>query len=266
MEQILKNKVGAQQPVEPLAESGIVNATPDANAVAQNGEQAAFDGFCEKLSAFFGGNFNIYDKLSQDLLLRHLQMNREQNERIATVLDRDPRLAQMLADMVSGKRGAHSAVARYFGSGFMSIDEESPEFEEIMLADEERKDEVMRLANDRREYEANLEASMPVIEAFCKEKGYDPSDFMDEIWEKLVFPIMAGKYSNDVCTALDHAITYEQDVEDAFAAGDIKGRNSNIRRMKEDFGDGLPKGMSSVAPDAGRKRPRNSLIEQALNA
>ena len=34
-----------------------------------------------------------HDKLSQDLLLRHLQMNREQNERLATMLERDPRLA-----------------------------------------------------------------------------------------------------------------------------------------------------------------------------
>jgi hypothetical protein len=125
---------------------------------------------------------------------------------------------------------------------------------------------MMRLANDRREYEMNLEASMPVIETFCHEHGYDPSDFMDNVWERLIFPIMAGKYTADVCTALDHAITYEQDVKDAFEAGDIKGRNSNIRRMKEDFGDGLPKGMSSVAPETGRKRPRNSLIEKALNA
>lgn len=266
MEQILQNRAGAQQPVEPAAQNGVTNTISDENAVAQHAEPATLNGFNEKLNAFFGGNFDLHDKLSQDLLLRHLQMNREQNERLATMLERDPRLAQMLADMIDGKRGAHSAVARYFGRGFMNVDENSPEFEEIMLADEERKNEMMRLANDRREYEANLEESMPVIEAFCKEKGYDPSDFMDEIWEKLVFPIMAGKYSNDVCTALDHAITYEQDVEDAFAAGDIKGRNSNIRRMKEDFGDGLPKGMSSVAPDVERKRPRNSLIEQALNA
>ena len=266
MEQILQNKAWAQQPVEPAAQNGVTNAMPDANAVAPHGEQADLDGFNEKLNVFFGGNFDLHDKLSQDLLLRHLQMNREQNERLATMLERDPRLAQMLADVIDGKRGAHSAVARYFGRGFMNVDEDSPEFEEIMLADEERKNEMMRLANDRREYETNLEESMPVIEAFCKEKGYDPSDFMDNIWEKLVFPIMAGKYTQDVCTALDHAITYEQDVEDAFAAGDIKGRNANIMRMKEDFGDGLPKGMSSVAPDIERKRPRNSLIEKALNA
>lgn len=266
MEQNFKNRLGAQQPVEPVAGNGIVNTVPDANAATLHGEQASLEYFNARLSAFFGGDFNIYDQLSQDLLLRHLEMNREQNERLASMLERDPRLAQMLVDVIDGKRNAHSAVARYFGRGFMSIDENSPEFEEIMLADEERKNEVMRLANDRREYEANLEASMPVIESFCQEKGYDPSEFMDDVWEKLIFPIMAGKYTGDVCTALDHAITYEQDVKDAFAAGDIKGRNSNISRMKEDFGDGLPKGMSSVAPAVERKRPRNSLIEKALNA
>lgn len=260
--------MAAQQYVEPAESNAIANALPADNAEdnALHSEQDSLENFNKRLNGFFGGQFDIYDKLSQDLLLRHLAMNREQNERLASMLESDPRLAQMLADIIDGKRGAHSAVARYFGRGFMGVDEDSPEFEEIMLADEERKNEVMRLANDRREYEANLEASMPVIEAFCKNRGYDPSDFMDNVWEMLIFPIMAGKYTDDVCMALDHAITYEKDVEDAFIAGDIKGRNSNIRRMKEDFGDGLPKGMSSVAPDIERKRPRNSLIEKALNA
>jgi hypothetical protein len=249
-----------------MAGNNATDMAATATAGAVPGVQASLESFNERLKNFFGGDFDLNDKLSQDLLMRHLEMNREQNERLVAMLERDPRLAQMLVDVIDGKRNAHSAVARYFGRGFVSADEGTPEFEEMMLADEERKEEIMRLANDRREYEANLEASMPVIESFCKEKGYDPSDFMDDIWEKLVFPIMAGKYTADVCTALDHAITYEKDVEDAFVAGDIKGRNANIRRMKEDFGDGLPKGMSSVAPDLERKRPRNSLIEKALNA
>ena len=36
--------------------------------------------------------------------------------------------------------------------------------------------------------------------------------------------------------------------------------------MKEDFGDGLPKGVASVSPVVEPKRKRNSLIEKALNA
>lgn len=266
MEQLFKNRMGAQQPVEPVASNSVTDMVATANAVAVPGEQAPLESFNERLKGFFGSDFNVNEKLSQDLLLRYLEVNREQNERLVSMLERDPRLAQMLVDVVDGKRNAHSAVARYFGRGFVNVDENSPEFEEMMLADEERMNEMMRLANDRREYETNLEQSMPVIEAFCSERGYDPSDFMDSVWEKLVFPIMAGRYTDDVCTALDHAITYDQDIEDAFAAGDVKGRNANIQRMKEDFGDGLPKGMSSVAPDVQRKRPRNSLIEKALNA
>lgn len=219
-----------------------------------------------ELKNFFGEDFDISDKFSQDLLLQHLKVNKEQNDKLAEMLERDPRLAQLLMDVIGGKRNAHSAMARYFGNSFMTFDEDSPEFEEIMMADEERKEEMIRLANDRHEYEKNIAESIPVIEGFCKEKGYDASDFMDKVWDTLVFPILAGKYSNDVCIALDHAMTYDKDVEDAFVAGDIKGRNTNIQRMKEDFGDGLPKGVNSVAPDTEVKRKRNSLIDKALNA
>ena len=218
------------------------------------------------LKRLFGDKFDINDEFSQNLLLRHLTINREQNEKLAAMLERDPRLAQMISDMVEGKRNAHSAMARYFGTSMMRVDEGSPEFEEIMLADEERKEEIMRLANDRREYERNLERSLPVIEGFCKERGYDASDFMDRVWEQVEFPIMGGNYTADVCVALDHALSYDKDVEDAFAAGSVKGRNMNIQRMREDYSDGLPKGMSSVAPDVDKKRAGNSLIEKALLA
>ena len=173
----------------------------------------------------------------------------------------------MLVDVIDGKRSAHASMARYFGRSMMELDESSPEFEEVMIADEERRDEMYRLAENRREYESNLEASRPIIEQFCSEKGYEPADFMEMVWEKVVFPVLSGKYSYEVCTALDHSLTYEQDVEDAFAAGDIKGRNTNIQRMKGDIGDGLPKGLQSAAPvDNTKRRKGNSLIEAALKA
>ena len=251
--------------------SGVVPAMQAAGEIGVNGVPSGgganpMANLEQGLKRIFGDKFDIHDELSQGLLLRHLAVNREQNEKLAEVLERDPRLAQMITDMIEGKRNAHSAMARYFGTSMMRVDEESPEFEEIMLADEERKQEVMRIANDRREYERNLEESLPVIEQFCAERGYDASEFMDNVWEQVVFPIMAGKYTVDVCTALDHAITYEKDVADAFEAGNVKGRNMNIQRMKEDYGDGLPKGMSSAAPDMEDRPQRNSLIEKALKA
>ena len=124
------------------------------------------------LKEIFGEEFELSDSLAQDLLLQHLRVNKEQNARLAGAMQRDPRMAQLLADMIEGKRNAHSAVARYFGRSVMEVDENSPEFDEIMLADEERREEVANLANDRREYEENLAESIPVIEQFCVQKGY----------------------------------------------------------------------------------------------
>lgn len=260
MEQNLKNVNSVEVENTPVTDK-------KENSILQSlNKDNRFDNLETELKSFFGDDFDIADKFSQDLLLQHLKLNKEQNDKLAEILERDPRLAQLLLDVIGGKRNAHSAMVRYFGNSFMTIDEDSPEFEEIMMADEERKEEMIRLANDRREYERNLADSVPVIEEFCKEKGYDASEFMDKVWENLVFPILAGKYSNSVCVALDHALTYEKDVEDAFVAGDIKGRNTNIQRMKEDFGDGMPKGINSVAPDTEIKRKRNSLIDKALNA
>lgn len=233
------------------------------DAVTQDSPIATLE---QGLKMLFGDDFDINNRVVQEALLKHLMINREQNEKLAETLERDPRLAQMLVDMIDGKRNAHSAMARYFGNSMVGLREGSPEYEEMMQADEERRNEVMRAAADRREYENNLAESKVVIENFCKERGYDVTSFMNSVWEKLVMPILSGNYSYDVCTALEHALNYEQDVEDAFAAGDIKGRNINIQRLKEDLGDGLPKGISSVAPETSPKRRRNSLIEDALNA
>ncbi len=242
------------------------NATPQ----PANLQQAVTNPYATleaELQGVFGRDFRLNDASSQDLLIKTLYNNREQSERLVSALERDPRLAQMLVDVLDGRRNAHSALARYFGRSLMELNEDAPEFEEMMIADEERREEVFRLAENRREYEVNLQESRPVIEAFCRQRGYQPADFMEMIWEKLVLPILSGNYSYDVCVALEHAITYDNDVQDAFSAGDIKGRNTNIQRMKEDLGDGMPKGLNSIAPENNpNRRKANPLIEAALNA
>lgn len=261
MEKNLKN----YEPSDVEAAQAQPNEIPQESM--NNVQTASYAEFEKELQQLLGKDFRLDDEMSQDMLIMHIKKNKEQSEQLAEALERDPRLAQMLVDVIDGKRSAHASMARYFGRSMMELDESSPEFEEMMIADEERRDEMYRLAENRREYESNLEASRPIIEQFCSEKGYEPADFMEMVWEKVVFPVLSGKYSYEVCTALDHSLTYEQDVEDAFAAGDIKGRNTNIQRMKGDIGDGLPKGLQSAAPvDNTKRRKGNSLIEAALKA
>ena len=239
----------------------------DATAPIENAvETSPFSTLDEGLKRIFGENFDINDEMYQEALLAYVYKNKEQNNKFAEALQRDPRLAQMMIDIIDGKRNAHSALARYFGSSMGNLSEGTPEFEEMLQADEERREELMRAATERKNYEDNLAASRSVIEAFCKERGCEPADFMNRVWEHIAMPILSGNYSREVCTALDNALNYEQDVENAFAAGDIKGRNTNIQRLREEMGDGMPKGLSSAAPQQPEKRRYNSLIEDALNA
>ena len=256
-EQMPVSDYNAEQQMQPVTDETMQNEGTQSNPYAR---------LEEWLQDFFGKSFKLDTHESQEKLKDFFRSNIEQNERLAKVLELDPRLAQLLSDVVQGKRSAHAAMARYYGKSFFEHEEGSPEYEEMLRMDEERRNEAYEMANNRREYEANLERSRPVIESFCSEHGYEPAEFMDKVWEQLVFPILSGTYTADVCQALEHAINYEQDVEDAFAAGNIKGRNTNIMRMKEDFGDGLPKGVTSVSPVVEPKRKRNSLIEKALGA
>lgn len=257
-EQMPVSDYNAEAQMQPMAEETVLN---------EGGVTNPYSRLEEWLQEFFGDSFKLDAPESQEKLKEFFRSNVEQNERLASVLELDPRLAQLLSDVVQGKRSAHAAMARYYGKSFFDYEEGSPEYEEMLRMDDERRNEAYEMANNRREYEANLERSRPVIENFCREHGFEPAEFMDRVWEQLVFPILSGTYTQDVCQALEHAISYEQDVEDAFAAGNIKGRNTSIRRMQEEFGDGLPKGMSSVAPSHGQRRPKgNTLIDSALKA
>ena len=133
MEQKLKNANSVAGDIPSVANK------VQADALQPVGEMNRYSELENGLKNFFGEDFDISDKFSQDLLLQHLKMNKEQNDKLAETLERDPRLAQLMLDVIGGKRNAHSAMARYFGNSFMTVDEDSPEFEEIMMADEERK-------------------------------------------------------------------------------------------------------------------------------
>ena len=101
---------------------------PDGAAAVGGGMQQKSDvmpyAHLEKgLKEFFGEEFSMGDPASQNALLGYLEQAGAQNERLAGLLERDPRLAQMFIDIAEGKRNAHSAVARYYGRSLMDVDE-----------------------------------------------------------------------------------------------------------------------------------------------
>jgi len=202
---------------------------------------------------------------SAALLIDRLNASKEQKKKLADALNSDPRLAQVLADVVSGKRGAAGALVKYFGKDFLNAEEGTPEYEEIVKAEEERKAEQDANEASKKEYEANIEKTMPEVEAYCKEKGYDVDEFLNNAWEGIVKPILSGMYSRQVCEFIDKGSNYDNDVKAALEAGEVKGRNTNIHKMEERNGDGMPKAMGS-APVKKPKKQGNDVLSLAKMA
>ena len=111
------------------------------------------------------------DESSAEMLMGYINGNKEQRNKLAEALQQDPRLAQMLADIVNKKRGAGNAMARYFGKDLLTAEEGTPEYDDILAAEEERKQEMEAMEASKKEYNDNLEKSMPIVEGWCQEKG-----------------------------------------------------------------------------------------------
>lgn len=96
----------------------------------------------------------------------------------------------------------------------------------------------------------------------------DKEKYVDAVFKEVLEPALDLRVDETLFARLVNAVDYNKDVEDAFKAGEVKGRNTNIHEMKGKIGDGLPKAMGSqgVQMEEKPKRPMNSLLAKALNA
>ena len=205
------------------------------------------------------------DEGSAGMLSDYLQRNIDDRKRCGEAIEKDPRFAQVISDVASGKRNAGAALARYFGKDFLTAEEGSDAYNEIMRADKERMDELEKSLEKEKTAEKNRERSYPLLDAKCKEAGIDTQDFLNRVWEEVVFPIVEGNL-DVIFDVLQKGFSYDKDVKDAMYAGETKGRNTRIQQMREERGDGMPKGLSSANISQDKKPKRSRLIEAALNA
>ena len=201
------------------------------------------------------------------MALDFIKMQDEANNRIAEAIAEDPRTAQMFADIASGKRGAGPAIARYFGKNLMTAEEGTPEYDEIVAADEEYWNERETSKRAKEENDLKMAEFFDWLEEELKDETGKEGEMLRRVYEEILIPLTDGVKDKELTGKLKKALSYDKDVEDAFAAGQVKGRNMNINEMKGKIGDGLPKGLNSqAAPVEQPKRKVNSLIAKALNA
>lgn len=200
------------------------------------------------------------------MALDYIKELREQNDRMVEAISDDPRTAQVFADVINGQGGAKSLV-RHFGKKFLDVEEGTPEYDEIMAADAEFMAERERGKAFDEENRAKAQAFFAAFSEYCKRKNLNEDVYMVKIWDEFLDRVMEWAIGDEIFDKLVKAVDYDKDVDDAFEAGKIKGRNTNIHEMRSKPSDGMPSGLSSQAPVVERpKRAMNPLIARALDA
>lgn len=191
----------------------------------------------------------------------------EERDRMVENISDDPRLAQVFADVVSGNRKPDAALARYFGKNLLTAEEGTPEYDDLMAADAEYMNERNEMKTRREEQEAGATAFFDAFEEYLEKQGLDREKYMDAVFREVLEPALDLKVDETLFARLVNAVDYNKDVEDAFKAGEVKGRNTNIHEMKGKIGDGLPKAMGSQGvPVVEKPKKRNRMLESALGA
>ena len=200
----------------------------------------------------------------EQMALDYIKELRSSNDRIIEAISDDPRAAQMFADIVNGTRKPGAAIARYFGKGFMA-DEGTPEYDEMMAADEEFVNERESAKRTAEEHNAKM---LDFLDWLEEQLGEDAEgERMRRVYNEILIPLLDGVKDETLPGKLKKSLDYDKDVEDAFVAGEVKGRNMNINEMRGKVGDGMPKGLTSQAvPVVEKPKKRNRMLESALGA
>ena len=226
-------------------------------------EKSKKDAFMEYAKSKFEG-FNPEDEEGMyGTLMDKMSNGDKSTQMLVEAIESDPRLAQMMADIVNKKRGAQAAMVRYFGKE--AINAEGEGADDIEAAEQERLAELERDKVSKAEYEKNLEASVANIEQAASDCGMTVDEWLTQTYEQLVVNIFNGDYTKETCDRISKALTYDKDVEEAYTAGTVKSKNEKIDKMRKDVGDGLPKmGSSSGAiKPASNKSKRFELGKSA---
>lgn len=199
------------------------------------------------------------------MALNWIKKQMEMNDRIAEAIGGNPSVAQMFVDIANGEKPGVSVVRR-FGKALIEAEEGTPEYDELMAAEQEFTREREAAAERALDHKARANAWFDAFEEYLEEE-YKDKEKLVKIEEEVLLPAIEYVIDKKLFKRLVNSVDYEKDVDDAFQAGEVKGRNMNINEMRSKPSDGMPSGLSSQAPVVERpKRAMNPLIAKALKA
>lgn len=193
-----------------------------------------------------------------------LSQNEADSQVIKEVMMAYPELAMFLNDLFVNKLPLRAAIAKHFAQEDLIPQEGDDDYEVHKKASQERLETVKKREAMDKEIEANQDASISAIDAYAEKKGYSEEqkngllDFINDTFQELLMK----KISENILSAFDKAMNYDNDVTSAAQAGEVSGKNAAIELKKGKVneamaGDGVPilgKGGAIEEKEIGRNQ------------
>ena len=183
----------------------------------------------------------------QDLIDRaeYGDRSRENNQKIAAILQSDPDLPAIFMDISKGAT-FQEAIARRIDVSAIAPVEGDPDYEKWGAATKERMANLESSKKRKSTLAENEAKSKETLKKFVTDKEMDDENadkFFGYVSEVLT-QAFDGLLSYDLLGRMYTSMTHESEVENAKTIGEINGRNTKIADLgdkeKKKVGDGLP--------------------------
>ena len=223
--------------------------------------------FVEKLKAKYPDiDFNdeeaMFGRIDDDFASHEEELGKykKRESELASLVGKDPRAAQFLSDMASGKDPWLAVLERLGIDGVSDLINNPEKQEEYAEANRKYVERIAKEKSLDEEYHANFDESMKMLEQMQTERGLDDAtiDAAMDLIMKITFEAIIGKFTPETVEMALKAINYDAEVEAARSEGVVAGKNAKIdegKLRKSNTGDGLPAmGGTNNAPERQKRR------------
>lgn len=209
--------------------------------------------------------YNAADQQFNDLN-DYKTRNTAANKSMIDSFNTRPEVGGFMKDIIAGAPG-NVAYARNFGTDNMvpgEGDDDEGAWKEAAASYKQKQSDSEAYTQSISD---NMELSAKEVQAFAQENNLDgeaTAAFLTEV-DNLVADAIKGTVKKATLTSLFRAMNADNEVADATAAAEVKGRNENIDAKKLEeapTGDGLPK----VSSTTEEKEPAPTVKQDAFSA
>lgn len=208
------------------------------------------DGNFEDEEAVFSQINSDYDNYESEI---NALQDREQA--FGDMLASDPRSAAFLMDWKNGEDPVVGMV-RKFGVEIKDVLDDPDMQDKIAEANKEYLERVAESKELESMYEKNLTESLAMLEKLQAEKGYSDEQIDGAVeWLMQVYrDVVVGKFAPEVIDMAMKAQNYDDDLAQAEAEGEVRGRNAKIEEKlrTRKAGDGIV----TLSGNSGERGPR----------